>query len=191
MEVQFPLVDKEYLLEKFQGKGGWTFARIPEIRQNQKAPFGWVRVRGRIDDFEIKNYNLQPMGNGNLFLPVKAEIRKKLNKKEGDYVHIILFEDNFPTEMPEELKLCLMDEPNAYETFLNLTREEQKTIIEWIYSAKTDTVKVERIAKTIDKIIIGSKITGKKASMQEGDATQKLPLNANTKFLPGAEMPEL
>ena len=24
-----PLVDKEYLLEKFPGKGGWTYALIP------------------------------------------------------------------------------------------------------------------------------------------------------------------
>jgi hypothetical protein len=160
MTEQIPLVDKEYLLEKFQGKGGWTFARIPEIAQNKNTPFGWVRVRGTIGHFEIKNYNLQPMGNGNLFLPVKAEIRKKLNKKERDYVHIILFADNFPTDIPEELKLCLIDEPNAYETFLNYTYAEQKTIIEWIYSAKTDATKVERIAKTIDKIA-GNVLTDK------------------------------
>lgn len=153
MKEQLPLIDKEYLLEKFPGKGGWTFAKIPEIMQNKNTPFGWVRVRGTIDHFEIKNYNLQPMGDGSLFLPVKAEIRKKINKKEGDYVHIILFTDNLPTEIPEELKLCLMDEPMVYETFLNYSNGEQKTIIEWIYSAKTDITKVERIAKTIDKII--------------------------------------
>lgn len=152
MAEQIPLVDKEYLLEKFQGKGGWTFARIPEIVQNKNKTFGWVRVRGTIDQFEIKNYNLQPMGNGNLFLPVKSEIRKKIRKEEGDYVHIVLFTDNFPTEITEELKLCLMDEPNVYKRFLSLTLEKQKAIIEWIYSAKTAEIKVERIAKTIDKI---------------------------------------
>lgn len=154
---EISLVDKKYLLEKFQRKGGWTFARIPEIMQNSNTPFGWVRVRGTIDDFEISNYNLQPMGNGNLFLPVKAEIRKKISKKEGDFVHITLFADNLPTEIPEELKLCLMDEPNAYETFLTYTTAEQKTYIQWIYSAKTDTIKVDRIAKTIDKIALQNK----------------------------------
>ena len=168
MTEQIPLVDKEYLLEKFQGKGGWTFARIPEIVQNKNTSFGWVRIRGIIDNFEIKNYNLQPMGNGNLFLPVKAEIRKKINKKEGDYVHIVLFADNFPTEIPKELKLCLMDEPNAYEIFSNYTNGEQKKIIEWIYSAKTDTTKVERIAKTIDKIVNENKLTDKNASSNTG-----------------------
>lgn len=103
------------------------------------------------------------MGNGDLFLPVKLEIRKKINKKEGDYVRIVLYADNFPTEIPEELKLCLMDEPNAYETFLNYANGEQKTFIEWIYSAKTDAIKVERIAKTTDKIVTRKKLTYKNA----------------------------
>lgn len=35
-----PLVNKQYLLEKFEGMGGWTFARIPEIIKDKKAPFG-------------------------------------------------------------------------------------------------------------------------------------------------------
>ena len=33
MEVK-PLVNREYLLEKFPGKGGWTYALIPEILQD-------------------------------------------------------------------------------------------------------------------------------------------------------------
>jgi hypothetical protein len=162
MRNQIPLVDKEYLLERFQGKGGWTFARIPEILQNKNTPFGWVRVRGTIDNFEIRSYNLQPMGNGNLFLAVKAEIRKAVNKREGDHVHITLFADNSPTEIPEEFKLCLLNEPNAYETFLSYTNGEQKTFIEWIYSAKADSTKVERITKVIDKIERENKSTGVK-----------------------------
>lgn len=67
MELEKPLVDREYTLEKFPGKGGWTYAVIPEILQNKHSPFGWVKVKGRIDHFEIKNYKLMPMGNGSLF----------------------------------------------------------------------------------------------------------------------------
>ena len=29
--MQKPLVDNKYILEKFQGKGGWTYACIPEM----------------------------------------------------------------------------------------------------------------------------------------------------------------
>jgi hypothetical protein len=89
-----PLINKKYLLEKFPGKGGWTFAQIPGIPQNKKAHFGWVKVKGTIDGFEIKHDHLMPMGNGMLFLPVKSGIRKKINKKEGDWVHVVLYPDN-------------------------------------------------------------------------------------------------
>ncbi|MEA1785283.1 YdeI/OmpD-associated family protein [Arenibacter sp. GZD96] len=153
------LVDMEYRLEKFPGKGGWTYAQIPEILPDKNAPFGWVRVRGTIDDFEIKNYHLMPMGNGKLFLPVKADIRKKLRKQAGDYVHVTLYADNEPTEIPEALRLCLLEEPNALETFLGRTNGEQKAFIDWIYAAKTDTTKVNRIASTLRKLAKGQKLT--------------------------------
>lgn len=162
MNTDEPLVDKEYLLEKFPGKGGWTYAQIPEILPAKNAPFGWVRVRGTIDDYEIRNYNLMPMGNGKLFLPVKAEIRKKIEKNAGDFVRVKLFVDDTPTEIPEELKICLLDEPNAFETFLTYSTGEQKMFIEWIYSAKREETRIDRIARTITKIVNGKKFIDKK-----------------------------
>lgn len=150
-----PLVNNLYLLEKFPGKGGWTYARIPEIIPDKHAPFGWVRVRGTIDNFEIKGYHMMPMGNGKLFLPVKAEVRKKINKKEGDYVQVILFKDDLPNEIPEEFTLCLKDEPLAYKNFLNATAGEQKALIDWIYSAKKEETKIERMAEAVNRLLKG------------------------------------
>ena len=159
-----PLVDKKYVLEKISGKGGWTFARIPEILQDKKSPFGWVKVRGSIDGYEIRKYHLMPMGNGNLFLPVKAEIRKKINKKEGDTVHIILFKDNEPLEIHEEMLLCLEEEPKALTFFNKLTESEQKFYIQYIYSAKKEETKIVRLAKTINKLVKGLKMYDKETS---------------------------
>ena len=161
MKTDNPLVDKQYLLEKFPGKGGWTYAQIPEILQDKHSHFGWVRVKGFIDDVEIKKYHLMPMGNGSLFLPVKAEIRKKIKKNAGDYVQVTLFADNSPTEIPEELKLCLLEEPNGIEKFKGYSDGEQKAFIDWIYSAKTDDTKYDRMAKTLDKIAKGQKLSDK------------------------------
>jgi hypothetical protein len=157
LENPLPLTDKDYLLEKFPGKGGWTFAQIPEILQDPHAHFGWVRVRGSIDGFEIRNYHLMPMGNGKLFLPVRAEIRKSIKKQAGDWVRVILFADDLPTEIPEELKLCLMEEPNALEVFSALSEGEQKSLINWVYSAKTDETKVQRIARILRQIALKQK----------------------------------
>lgn len=162
MNAEKPLVDRPYLLEKFPGKGGWTYAQIPEILPSKHAHFGCVRVRETIDSYEISNYNLMPMGNGKLFLPIKAEIRKKINKRAGDYVRVTLFADNLPTEIPEELKLCLSDEPKALESFSTYTNGDQKAFLDWIYSAKTEETKIDRIARSIDKIVKGQKLTDKK-----------------------------
>ncbi len=149
-----PFVHKKYLLEKFPGKGGWTFARIPEIKPDKHAHFGWVKVKGRIDDYEIKNYRLAPMGNGSLFLPVKAAIRKKIGKQAGDYVNVVLEADNDPTEIPSELLLCLKDEPAAYKAFLKCTDAEQQRTVDWIYSARTEEAKADRIAQLINRLAL-------------------------------------
>ena len=148
-----PFVDQQYLLQKFPGKGGWTYAAIPEIPQDKHAYFGWVKVRGKIDSYEINNYHLMPMSNGMLFLPVKAEIRKKIGKTEGDLVHITLYSQNLPKIIPEDFQLCLLDEPIAYKNFQNLPESEQNALIDWIYSAQRDSLKVERIVQAIDKLL--------------------------------------
>ena len=119
------------------------------------------KVRGSIDNHEFKNYRLMPMGNGKLFFPVKAEIRKKIGKKEGDWINIILFADNTPTEIPEELLLCLLEDPTAHRTFLSYSDGEQKAYVDWIYSAKTDETKVERIAKALNRLTKGQKFYDK------------------------------
>ena len=157
------LVNKEYLLHKFPGKGGWTFTIIPEIQPDKHSPFGWVKVKGSIDGYEIKDYRLQPTikGDNRLFLAVKAEIRKAIKKEAGDIVHIILYKDNDPLEIPEELIICLKDESDVYEKFQQLKESEQRAFVDWIYAAKTSETKVKRIATTIDKVLKGHKFTDK------------------------------
>lgn len=144
-----PLVDKEYLLEKMPGKCGWTYTIIPEIQPDPNAPFGWVKVRGSIDGYEIRNYHLMPSGEGDLLLAVKSEIRKKIKKQAGDCVHITLYPDNEPIEIPEEFLLCLQDDSEALQFFNSLNKNEQEKYVKWIYSAKTEQTKVNRIAETL------------------------------------------
>lgn len=146
------LADKEYLLQKYPGKGGWTFAAIPEITQDKHAWFGWVKVCGSIDGYEIENYHLMPMGNGTLMLPVKSEIRKKIGKNEGDWVHVILYSQELPTIVPSDFMDCLQDEPIALQRFNQLSEREQKEMIDWIYAVKKDDLKVERIVQALDKL---------------------------------------
>jgi hypothetical protein len=146
------LVNQPYLVQKFSGKGGWTFVEIPEIPQDKKKPFGGVRVCGKIEDYELKQYTLLPMGNGNLFLPLKASLRKKINKDVGDTVQVILYSDNTSIIIPEELMSCLSDAPKADAFFQSLSESNQKQYIDWIESATKLETKIERIATMIERL---------------------------------------
>ena len=153
MNQEKPLVNSKYLLQKFPGKGGWTYAEIPEILQNKNNPFGWVRVKGSVDGYELKQYKLMPMGHGKLFLPVKAGIRKVIKKEAGDYVHVILYSDESELEIPQEIIDCFENEPKKlYERFLSFTDGEQKSYLDWIYDAKTEETKADRIAKMMSRL---------------------------------------
>ena len=147
------LVDKTYTLQKFPGKGGWTYAAIPEVKQDKAAHFGWVTINGSIDDFELKNTKLMPMGNGFLFLSVNAGIRKAIGKKEGDTVNIKIFDD-FPENSIEDIIDCIREEPEAYEYFLSLNQAQQNEYLDWINTATNEDFKVKRIVKVLDNLLM-------------------------------------
>jgi hypothetical protein len=152
-ENQSPLVDKEYRLQKFPGKGGWTYAAIPEVLKIPHTPFGWVRVRGSIDGYPIERAKLQPLGNGQLFFPINSKIRKKLGKESGDSVRITLYEDKISERIREELRLCLENEPQEIaDRFQGFSSFLQNNYLGWLQDARSDEEKAERIVKLIDEL---------------------------------------
>lgn len=157
MNTNEPLVDKDYIFEKIEGKGAWTFVEIPEIPM-AKNPFGMLRVKGKIGDYELSNVHLMPIGNGHLGLAVKSEIRKKIKKQAPDIVHITLYKDNTPLIVPEEVLLCIEDEKGLLDKFEKYDLGQKKTFINWICFAKTEQTKANRIAKMIEIIENNEKI---------------------------------
>ncbi len=96
-----------------------------------------------------------PMKNNQLILAIKSEIRKKIKKEAGDWIEVILYQDDVPAEIPEEFILCLRDDARAWENFQAFSEQDQKKYLDWIYSVKTDDLKIERMAKSINKISQG------------------------------------
>lgn len=146
------VAEGEFVLEKFPGKGGWTFVRVPvEILPVRKA-FGMIRVCGFVDDFEFEGKHLMPMGNGYLFLPIAKPIRTAIGKEQGDTVRLKLMRDEVPSQVPEELIDCLQDDPGKLQLFQRLSDADQKHWIEHIYSANSPEVKSDRIVKLLNQL---------------------------------------
>lgn len=144
------LIEGEFFLEKFSGKGGWTFVRLPISQLGAKTHFGMLKVFGSVDTFEFKEKTLMPMGDGFLFLPISKEIRSQIKKEDGEKVILQLFRNGIPTQLTDELRDCLMDDPGKLDLYLNQTSEMQTKWLEMIYSATTEEQKAERIVRLLE-----------------------------------------
>jgi uncharacterized protein YdeI (YjbR/CyaY-like superfamily) len=149
-------------MQRMAGKGGWTYVLVPKILQDDKRPFGYVKVKGTIDSFEINKLNLMPMSNSeHHFLPIKKEIRKAIGKEAGDTVKVTLYHDADPQEIPAEMLECLHDEPKAFKFFNQLRESEKKYYIQWVYGAKKEETRINRMATAINRMSEGLKMYDK------------------------------
>lgn len=152
MNNTVPLANGIYTLEKFPGKGGWTYAAIPGLSLHKENPFGWIKIYGTIDNYTLSNYKLMPMGNGCLFLPVKAAIRKVIKKEAGDKVSITLYEDHAKPAIPDDLLSCLKDNTELYNRFFDMQEAEQEKAITKIITAKNNNIREDHIAQLLNKL---------------------------------------
>ncbi|GAA4793767.1 hypothetical protein GCM10023231_22620 [Olivibacter ginsenosidimutans] len=141
---------------KFGNKGeksGWSYIEINQHLAEQLKP-GFrksFRVQGRIDHLPIQGLSLTPMGEGHFILALKAALRRALKKEEGDLVQVMLEEDvGFKINLPEDLEICLSEDPIWLERFLAFPKSHQNYFINWINQAKTEPTRTKRIALTLE-----------------------------------------
>lgn len=146
------MLNQEYTIQKFAGKGGWHYIELPEIQPDKHNYFNWVRVKGSIDQYHFGGYNIMPMGNGRMMLGVNAAMRKAIKKGEGDTVWLHLENDPLPNELTTELQDCLVVFPEALAKFKALSAEEQLYHIHHIYRASLPKEKEKRIEQLLIKL---------------------------------------
>lgn len=125
---------------------------IPGIPVKHKNQQGLVRVKGFVDSYEIRQFNLLPVKTGEMMLVLKAQLRKAIGKKAGDNVQVNLFIDESTVEIPDDVLDSLLQSEEAYAFFLTLTESNKKYYIDWVAEAKSLDTKVTRIVKMIRQL---------------------------------------
>ncbi|MHA7130431.1 YdeI/OmpD-associated family protein [Algoriphagus namhaensis] len=146
------ILEGDYYLERFDGKGGWTYLPLRKESFAGVKSFGMLKVSGQIDDFSFEKKHLMPKGDGTLFLPVAKEIRQKIGKEAGDRVHVKLFRPEIPKGIPEEILACLEDVPGKKEAFFTLTPSAQRKWVEYIYENDSLDIRTQRVIQLLQEL---------------------------------------
>lgn len=77
-------------MEKFEGKGGWTYVVWPESKEFFGTS-GAVKVKGLVDGKPFAG-TFMPMGGGRQMLPINMQIRRLIGKDAGEVVEVRLLE---------------------------------------------------------------------------------------------------
>jgi len=86
------IVDNQQLkLEYKRGFGAWTYhLRIPGTAYIE-GKWGFLKVSGTIDGYEVKSINLAPRKNEDKIISINRKIREAIGKSGGDTVNVTLF----------------------------------------------------------------------------------------------------
>ena len=146
------LKNQKLILKHVPGKGAWTYHLVIPGTKDIRGKWGFMKVSGTIDGYEIKDLNLAPLTGEDKRISVNSEIRKAIGKKGGDEVMVTLYKttDNHITH-EGNVKECFKD-ADVYKRFTALPNIEQEDIIKDILSVHDESKQERLINKYIDHL---------------------------------------
>lgn len=150
--VQYTTTIKKF--DKQGEKTGWSYIEIPadiadELNPGMKKSY---RVKGKLDNFNIKSVSILPMGGGSFIMAFNASMRKGTSKKHGAMLKVKLELNKEPFQLNTDFIECLYDDPVAKKHFDSLPGSHKNYFSKWIDTAKTEPTKIKRIAMAVNAL---------------------------------------
>ena len=132
-------------------KTGWTYIEISAAQAKKINPGIKVgyRVKGKLDHFAFEKTALLPMGEGRFIMPLKANIRKAIGKRQGDKLRVEMALDQRQIQPSADFMKCLKEDPEAMKFFKTMPGSHQRYFSKWIDDAKTMQTKTKRIVMAL------------------------------------------
>lgn len=145
--------NKKLILQYVPGKGAWTYHLVLPGTKDIKGKWGFIKVSGTIDGYEIKDLNLAPLTGADKRISVNKEIREAIGKGGGDEVIVTMYKtsDNRLTH-ENEVKECFKD-ADVYKDFTSLSQDEQEYILEDILSQHDEHSQEKKIIMHVKKLL--------------------------------------
>jgi hypothetical protein len=143
--------NKKLILQHIPGKGSWTYHIIVPNTKDIKGKWGYMKVSGKIDGYEIRNKNLAPVTNSDKILSVNSTIRKAINKTGGDEVNVTLYLELDNRINKTEVIECF-EAAGVLENFKSLSIEEQDNITSKILLQADENAQEKAIKAQIGKL---------------------------------------
>ena len=147
-------------IQKFAAQGektGWTYITVPEniasaLQPGSKKTF---RVKGQLDHYPISRTALLPMGGGTFILALNAALRKGIQKRVGELVHLQLEVDERTRELPAGFMESLADEPAALQRYNSLSKSHKGYFTIWLTSVKGEAARTKSIVQAVTGLAAG------------------------------------
>lgn len=144
--------DEKLELKHEPGKGAWTYhIQIPNTK-HLVGKWGYLKVSGSIDGYQLESKNLFTIKGQDKLLSVNSEIRKAINKSGGDVVTVTLYLLVPEDQITEKQILDTFKESGVLNAFQALSPEEKKEMMENINAQKTEDKQIKLIVKYINQL---------------------------------------
>ncbi len=121
------------------------------MRENRWSYPAGFYVKGKIDWYHVKMVRLIKLEDGSFLFPVPTDIRRKMKKKAGDGVNLDIHKDRLYYGMhPDFMMVFFKESGEATNFYVFLSDIDKHRYHEWIWKARTDDERVNRIAKVIE-----------------------------------------